>query len=77
MSLAAPDDNLTARQRAALESRAAGPPPPRRAAPQPPARRVAEGPLNVTLRSLRRGGLIVAVAATARARAGWTLSRPP
>jgi DNA-binding IscR family transcriptional regulator len=76
VSLAVPDDNLTARQRAALESLAASHPRPRTSAQLAAELHVAEGALNVTLRSLRRGGLIVAVAATARARGGWTLSRP-
>jgi hypothetical protein len=77
VSPAVPDDNLTTRQRAALESIAASHPRPRSSAQLAAELNVAEGALNVTLRSLRRRRLIVAVAATARARSGWTLSRPP
>jgi DNA-binding IscR family transcriptional regulator len=71
------DDDLTARQRAALESLAASHPRPCSSAQLAAELHVAEGALNITLRSLRRRRLIVAVVATARGRSGWTLSRPP
>jgi hypothetical protein len=58
VSLAVPDDNLTARQRAALESLAASHPRPRSSAQLAAELDIAEGTLNVTLGSLRRAGLL-------------------
>ena len=71
---AAPDDRLTRRQQAALASIAAAHPRPVTTAQLAVELRVAEGALNVTLRSLRRRRLITGVPATARRRGGWTLS---
>jgi Mn-dependent DtxR family transcriptional regulator len=70
------DNRLTARQEAALRSIAASHPRPVTSAQLASELQIAEGSLNVTLRSLHRRGLIAATApATARRRGGWTLEQ--
>jgi len=72
---AVPDDRLTRRQRTALESIAGSHPNPLTTAQLSTELGIAEGSLNVTLRSLRRRRLIAAVPASAHTRGGWTLTQ--
>jgi DNA-binding IclR family transcriptional regulator len=66
-------DHLTARQQAVLDVIAAHHPRPVTSTQLATELQLAAGTLNVTLRSLQRRQLIVAVPATARRRGGWTL----
>jgi DNA-binding MarR family transcriptional regulator len=66
-------DQLTARQQAVLNVIAARHPRPVTSAQLATELQLAAGTLNVTLRSLQRRQLIVAVPTTARRRGGWTL----
>ena len=75
MCPAVPDDRLTQRQRTVLELIASCHPDPLTTARLSTESGIAEGALNVTLRSLRRRRLIAAVQASARANGGWTLAR--
>jgi DNA-binding CsgD family transcriptional regulator len=72
---AVPDDRLTQRQRTVLESIATSHPDPLTTAQLSSELGIAEGTLNVTLRSLRRRRLIAAVPASAHERGGWTLAQ--
>jgi hypothetical protein len=74
---AVPNERLTARQQAALQSISASHPRARTTADLAAELRVAEGALNVTLRSLRRRGLIVAAPASPRDHGGWMLPPSP
>jgi hypothetical protein len=67
------DDRLTARQQAALSSIEAAHPCPVTTAELAAELLVAEGALNVTLRSLQSRRLIAGIPATANRRCGWTL----
>ena len=69
-----PDDRLTRRQQAALDVIAASQPRPLTTAQLANELQIAEGALNVTLRSLLRRRLITSVPATGRERCGWTLA---
>jgi DNA-binding IscR family transcriptional regulator len=69
------DIRLTTRQEAAFRSIAARHPRPVTSAQLASELQLAEGSLNVTLRSLRRRGLIASAPATPRRRGGWTLEQ--
>ena len=71
---AVPDDRLTQRQRTVLDSIATSHPDPLTTAQLSTELGIAQGALNVTLRSLRRRRLSAAVPASARGRGGWTLA---
>jgi DNA-binding IclR family transcriptional regulator len=67
-----PDDQLSQRQRAVLDAVRARRPRPVTAAQLAARLGIAEGALNVTLRSLHRRRLIAPAPATARRHGGWT-----
>jgi hypothetical protein len=75
MSPAPSHDRLTARQQAALASIEAAHPHPVTTAQLAAELRLAEGALNVTLRSLQSRRLIAGTPATAHQRSGWTLQQ--